>query len=102
MIRYYNCKDIDSDKIYEAFSVGFSDYIVKMDISKEDFFRLFFGTEGNDVNYSFIALDKDKPIGLILGGIKNYEGTKTIRCGALCVDPDYRGKGISHELFRLH
>ncbi|NLK42967.1 MAG: GNAT family N-acetyltransferase [Tissierellia bacterium] len=102
MIRYYNCKDIDPNKIYEAFSVGFSDYIVKMEISKEDFFKLFFGPEGNDIKYSFIALDEDKPIGLILGGIKDYEGLKTIRCGALCVHPDYRGKGISHELFKLH
>lgn len=102
MIRYFNCKDIDSNKIYKAFLVGFSDYIIKMEISEEDFFKRFFGPEGNDISHSFIALDDDKPVGLILGGIKDYEGIKTLRCGALCVDPDYRGKGISNELFELH
>lgn len=102
MIRYENCQNVDPDKIYEAFSVGFSDYIVKMEKTKDEFFKIFFGPEGNDLNFSFVALEEDKPIGLILGGIKNYEDIKTIRCGGLCVHPDYRGKGISHELFRLH
>ena len=102
MISYLNCQNVDPNKIYEAFSHGFSDYLVKMEKTKEEFFNIFFGVEGNDLKYSFIALDGEKAVGLILGGIKDYEGIKTIRCGALCVHPDYRGRGISHELFRLH
>ena len=31
-----------------------------------------------------------------------YEGIRTLRCGALCVHPDYRGSEISHRLFDLH
>lgn len=102
MIKYFRCSEVDIDKAYQAFKIGFSDYLIKMDIDKESFISHFFGAEGNQLEHSFLALDGDKPVGLVLGGIKEYEGLKTIRCGALCMHPDYRGKGISQELFKLH
>jgi ribosomal protein S18 acetylase RimI-like enzyme len=71
-------------------------------MSREDFVKRFFGPEGNTLEHSFIALDDEEPVGLILGGIKEYEGLKTIRCGTLCISPDYRGKGVSKQLFMLH
>ncbi|MBU5437279.1 GNAT family N-acetyltransferase [Tissierella sp. MSJ-40] len=102
MIIYSKCTDVEFEKVYEAFRIGFSDYIIKVEISKDGFLNRFFGPEGNHLEHSFIALDQEKPIGLILGGIKNYEGVKTLRCGALCIHPDYRGKGVSKQLFDLH
>jgi ribosomal protein S18 acetylase RimI-like enzyme len=81
---------------------GFSDYIIKIDMSKDNFQKHFFGPEGNSHEYSVIAFDDGKPVGLILGGIKVYEGLKTLRCGALCVLPGYRGTEVSHKLFDLH
>ncbi|MFS8541380.1 MAG: GNAT family N-acetyltransferase [Tissierellales bacterium] len=102
MIIYKNCSQVELDKIYDAFNVGFSDYIIKFEISKEEFESRFFGLEGNSLEHSFIALDGEKPVGLMLGGIKEYEGTKTLRCGGMCVHPDYRGKGVSKRLFELH
>lgn len=102
MITYDYCNNIEFEKVYNAFRIGFSDYIIKLEISKEDFMKRFFGPEGNQLENSFIALDKGNPIGLILGGIKDYEGIRTIRCGTLCVHPDYRGKEISKNLFQLH
>ncbi|WP_353094769.1 GNAT family N-acetyltransferase [Tissierella praeacuta] len=102
MIIYEYCNNVELEKVYDAFQMGFSDYIVKFQISKEDFIKRFFGPEGNQLENSFIALDEGSPIGLILGGIKEYEGMRTMRCGSLCVHPDYRGKGISKSLFQLH
>jgi len=102
MFLYKRCTEVDTDAIYEAFIAGFSDYIIKMDMSKDNFQKRFFGPEGNSPEYSVIAFDDHKPVGLILGGIKDYEGLKTLRCGALCVLPDYRGTGVSHKLFDLH
>lgn len=102
MITYYNCSEADISLAYRAFTVGFSDYIVKMDLSQDLFISRFFGTEGNQLEYSYIAMDEDKPIGLILGGLKRYEGVLTMRCGALAVHPDYRGTGVSSKLFELH
>jgi ribosomal protein S18 acetylase RimI-like enzyme len=102
MLIYKNCSETELDRIYEAFKIGFSDYIIKLEMSKEDFIKRFFGPEGNSLDYSFIAMDDDRPVGVILGGLKIYEGIKTLRCGTLCINPQYRGKGISKELFELH
>ena len=102
MIRYACCKDVQIDRVYDAFVVGFSDYIIKLEMPKTIFIKRFFGPEGNALEHSFIALDEGKPVGLILGGIKEYEGIKTLRCGTLCIHPEYRGKGVSRKLFDLH
>ncbi|MEW9106566.1 GNAT family N-acetyltransferase [Paenibacillus sp.] len=102
MITYHNCSEVDISLAYRAFTVGFSDYIVKMDHSQDLFISRFFGAEGNQLEYSYIAMDEDKPIGLILGGLKWYEGVLTMRCGTLAVHPDYRGTGVSSKLFELH
>jgi ribosomal protein S18 acetylase RimI-like enzyme len=102
MLNYKCCTDVNIEKVYTGFKIGFSDYIIKMEISQEDFIKRFFGPEGNSLEYSFIALEDEEPVGVILSGIKNYEGLKTIRCGTLCVNPGYRGKGVSKELFSLH
>ncbi|RKD34257.1 GNAT family N-acetyltransferase [Thermohalobacter berrensis] len=102
MVVYKNCKEVSVNLVYEAFKRGFADYIVKFDISKEGFIKRFLGPEGNDLNYSFIALDNEEPIGVVLGGIKKFDGLKTMRCGALCVIPSYRGTGVAQKLFNLH
>ncbi len=102
MIVYKKCTEVNEDDVYQAFQIGFSDYIIKMEIPKDIFMQRFFGPEGNSLEYSIIALDDNKPVGLNLGGIKNYEGVKTLRCGALCIHPDYRGTEISKKLYELH
>ncbi|HEK9102585.1 TPA: GNAT family N-acetyltransferase [Bacillus pseudomycoides] len=102
MIQYKKCSEVNIDFVYEAFRDGFSDYLIKMEVSKEDFIKRFFGPEGNKLEHSHIALDENKPVGVILGGIKNYESIQTMRCGTLAVHPDFRGTGISHKLFELH
>ncbi|RAS92405.1 acetyltransferase [Bacillus cereus] len=102
MIQYKRCSEVNIDLVYEAFKDGFSDYIIKMEVSKGDFIKRFFGLEGNSLEHSFLALDGDKPVGVILGGIKDYENIKTMRCGTLAVHPEFRGIGVSQKLFELH
>ncbi len=102
MINYKCCTEVDIDTIFEAFQVGFSDYIIKIEMTKDFFIKRFFGPEGNSLEHSFIAFDEDNGVGVILGGMKVYEGIKTLRCGALCVHPDYRGVGVSKKLFDMH
>lgn len=102
MIMYKRCTDVSEDVIFQAFQIGFSDYIIKFDMPKDFFMKRFFGPEGNSLEDSVIALDGDKPVGLNLGGIKIYEGIKTLRCGALCIHPDYRGTEVGKKLFELH
>ncbi len=102
MIKYFKCSEVNENAIYEAFKIGFSDYIIQLEMPKDFFIKRFFGAEGNQLENSVIALDDDKPVGLNLGGIKNYEGVKTLRCGALCIHPDYRGTEVAKTLFKLH
>jgi ribosomal protein S18 acetylase RimI-like enzyme len=102
MITYKRCSEVDMDLIFNAFSIGFSDYIIKHDMPKDIFVKIFFGPEGNTLESSFIALEDNRPVGVVLSGIKEYEGIKTIRCGTLAVDPEYRGKGVSKRLMELH
>ncbi|PGA89413.1 GNAT family N-acetyltransferase [Bacillus toyonensis] len=102
MIQYKRCSEVNIDLVYEAFKEGFSDYTIKMEVSKEDFIQRFLGPEGNSLEHSFLALDGDKSVGVILGGIKVYETIKTMRCGTLAVHPNYRGIGVSQKLFELH
>jgi len=102
LITYRNCNEVSIDSIYEAFTKGFSDYIINISLPKEEFVRRFFGPEGNTLENSIIAYDGEKPVGLNLGGIKIYEGIKTLRCGALCIHPDYRGTEVGKILFNMH
>ena len=99
MFQYKKCSEVNIDLVYEAFKDGFSDYIIKMEISKEDFIQRFLGPEGNSLKHSFLALDDDKSVGVILGGIKDYENIKTMRCGTLAVHPNYRVVGVSQKFF---
>lgn len=100
-MKYKRCSEVDRELIHRAFLDGFSDYAIPMNIPREQFFQRFFGQEGNTLEDSFIAFDDNEPVGLVLGGIRTYDGYKNLRCGTLCVKPEYRGKGVSRELFRL-
>lgn len=100
-MNYKRCSEVDRSLIHQAFLNGYADYAIPMNISLEPFFKRFFGPEGNILEDSFIAFQNDEPVGLILGGIRTFDGYKNLRCGTLCVTPDYRGKGVSQTLFRL-
>lgn len=96
------CNDVSMEHIFQAFSLGFSDYSIRLTMDQDDFVARFFGPEGNTRNHSFLAMDVDQPIGLILGGVRQFDGYKTMRCGTLCIAPAYRGQGISNKLLELH
>lgn len=46
MIQYKRCSEINIDLVYEAFRDGFSDYIIKMEVSKGDFIKRFLVLKG--------------------------------------------------------
>lgn len=89
------------EDVYQAFTEGFSDYIIPFKITMDQFKMHFFGPEGNDLKHSFVCYEEG-PVGLVLGGIKEYEGIKTIRCGTMCLVPSARGKGYARELLLKH
>jgi len=96
------CNEVNFDHVYQAFKEGFSDYIIQKEIRQDEFKSHFFGPEGNRLIFSYLAYEDEKPVGLILGGCKDYEGILTLRCGAMCVGPEYRGRGIALDLMKRH
>lgn len=102
MYIYKSCSEVTLSQMFEAFRQGFSDYFFPLTMTEEEFLVYFFGPEGNQLEYSYLAFDDHHPIGIILGGIRVLDGIKTMRCGTLGLGPDYRGKGISQKLFELH
>ena len=101
-ITYKLATEVNDNAIYEAFKTGFSDYIIKFQMEKELFFDRFFGPEGNTKMLTHVAFDGELPIGVLLGGIRDYDGIKTLRCGTLCIHPDYRGMDVGLTLMARH
>lgn len=102
MITFKCCSDVPMEDIYKAFALGFSDYVIPMTLSLEDFSARFFGPEGNKRDFSYIAYDENEPVGLVLGGTRTFDHIKTMRCGTLCVGPAYRGAKVAPQLMELH
>ena len=102
MIQYKRADLVSAELVFQAFTDGFSDYPIKLAMTLEQFDSRFFGPEGNSRAYSYVAFDAEKPVGVILGGIRHWDGLKTLRCGTLCLHPDYRGQGIAQALFERH
>lgn len=101
-MEYKKCSQVNDDLIFSTFKEGFSDYIVQIPITKDQFFNRFFGPEGNSKELSFIAFEENKGTGLILGGIDHFDSLKTLRCGTMCIIPSHRGTNLAIELFRKH
>lgn len=102
MVSYKRCSEVDDRTVYDTLMDGFSDYIVNFDISYENAIHRFFGIDRNIRESSFIAMDEGVGVGVILSGIEKYDGVKSMRCGALCISPQYRGEGVAQELLKLH
>jgi len=101
-MNYKKCSEATDHQIFEAFSEGFSDYIIKFKMDEDFFVEHFFGPEGNRRDLSWLAMDKEKPVGLVLGGIRPFDGRKTMRCGTMCVIPSYRNRHIATALLDKH
>ncbi|MCB9756771.1 MAG: GNAT family N-acetyltransferase, partial [Myxococcales bacterium] len=88
---------------HAAFTRGFADYAVPLDLSLEQFEQRFFGVECNAPERSHVALVDGAPVGVILGGARPFAGAPTLRMGAMAIAPEHRGRlGISDALFERH
>ncbi|MBO8172353.1 MAG: GNAT family N-acetyltransferase [Bacillaceae bacterium] len=80
-----------------AWNRGFEGYDFDMTMSV-DAFTARFNREGLSPRYSLVALDQDRPVGILLNGIRMVNGVKTAWNGGTAVDPEYRGKKVGHAL----
>ena len=98
---YEKCSDVQKELNFQAFQNGFSDYPIPFQHSMDFFFDCFFHREGNQLEHSFIALHNNNPVGLIMGGIREFDSYRNLRCGTLCILPEYRGQKVADQLFDL-
>lgn len=80
-----------------AWNKGFEGYFFDMTTTVEQFTRRMV-LEGLSPTISVIAYDRNRPVGLILNGIRLINGKKVAWNGGTGVDPEYRGKGVSKKL----
>lgn len=98
-MKVKSCASAPMEDIFSAFVGGFADYPIPVMISADNFERRFFYLEGCERTLSYIAYEDEKPVGVVLGAADFAEGELTLHCAALCVLPEYRGRGIAAELF---
>jgi ribosomal protein S18 acetylase RimI-like enzyme len=96
-----SCIEVEDQVVYDVFAEGYSDYSINFDMTMEDFVSRFLEIEASK-EYSFVAFEDEKPVGMMLGGVQDFNGIKTMRCGGFAVIPNYRGKGIGKVLFNKH
>lgn len=84
---------IDTEIIRECFNEAFSDYSVKMELSKEAFASIL---NDNDVSlvHSVGAFDNDKLVGFILVGVRG----KRLYDSGTAVLKEYRGRGYAKAM----
>jgi len=102
MIKIEKLTNIHDRVIFQTFTEAFSDYMVKMEFTNEKFMEHMFIQEGNQKDYSFLAYEDEKPVGIILGAINTAMPIKTLRCGALGVIKEKRGTNVARQLMEAH
>ena len=80
-----------------AWNKGFEGYYFDM-TTTVDFFTRRLILEGLSPSLSVIAYDDERPVGIILNGIRLINGKKVSWNGGTGVDPEYRGKGVGKKL----
>ncbi|MBN2897999.1 MAG: GNAT family N-acetyltransferase [Clostridia bacterium] len=102
MIEFKKCSDVSDEAIFETFREGFSDYFFKFEMTPSYFIDHFFGAEGNRRELSLVAYKHGQAVGILLGGLRSFEGMETLRCGAMAVIPKGRKKGVAKALMAAH
>lgn len=102
MIQLKLCTDVTDEIIFNTFKEGFSDYYIQKEMTQDFFIDHFLGPEGNSKALSLVAFEEDKPVGILLAGIRVLDGIRTLRCGGMAVIPAARKKGIAYKLLQEH
>ncbi|MGI8316540.1 GNAT family N-acetyltransferase [Halobacillus mangrovi] len=89
-----NCSFKDAIK---AWNEGFQDYTVDLTMNVEGFIKMM-STKRLSPEYSVLAYDEGKPVGIILNSIQPLQGIQTAYNGGTAVHPDYRNLGVGQRL----
>jgi ribosomal protein S18 acetylase RimI-like enzyme len=99
MYRYQSLENTKISNIHEAFLEAFSDYVVPMKISLEQFQRLL-KRRGYQAQNSVGVFQDDQLIGFVLTSTRQWQGLPTTYVIGLGLSPRHRGHGLAKELMQ--
>ena len=91
---------IDEKTLFRTFTSAFSDYAIRLDLS---FARFQYMLRSNSFSpqLSAGAFRGRKLVGLVLNGVRRYEGLPTVYDSGTGVMPRYRNRGICSDMFGM-
>lgn len=97
MIRIKQMKECTFDQVLTTWNEGFEGYEVNMKMDLNRFLNRL-TQDGLSVDHSFVAFKEDKPVGLVLHGVKKWNGKQVVWNGGTGIIPSERGKGVGVRL----
>lgn len=97
MLKIKRLKDCEISEAVEAWNIGFEGYYFDLSMTAEKFMARM-ASEGLSDELSVVAFWDDKPVGLIVNGIREFHGELIGWNGGTAVHKDYRSKGIGRRM----
>lgn len=98
MVEFRTLKGVGTDKILSAFNHSFSDYLVPLQLTQEQFDKKSYNENAN-WDYSVGAFDGDQLVGIIIHCEKEVNGKKYVYNGGTGVIPTHRGNAITKRMY---
>lgn len=99
MITLNRLSDCAFQDAVSAWNKGFSRYYMNIQMTIESFLNLI-KSEGVSTDLSILAYHGNEPIGIVLNGIREINGSSIAWNGGTCVAPEFRGKGVGKLMMR--
>lgn len=97
MIKIKRLRDCSITEAVEAWNTGFDGYYFDL-TTTPDKFEARMSSEGLSPDLSVVAFWNDRPVGLIVNGIRKFQGEWIAWNGGTAVAKEYRSKGIGRRL----
>src|SRR5262245_1543683 len=98
MISYRFLTNDDSAALYQCFLAAFSDYLVDMRSTEEQFAQRL-TRDGVELELSAGAFEKEEMVGFYMNGAGSWQGLQTVYDAGTGVMPGHRRKGVAEKLF---
>ncbi len=98
MISYRFLTNDDCAPLYRCFLAAFSDYLVDMRTTEEQFAHRL-TRDGVELELSAAAFVIDDMVGFYMNGTGSWQGLQTVYDAGTGVVPEHRRKGVARELF---
>lgn len=100
MLQFKNLENISVDILLETFNESFSDYLVKLQLTKEQLERKLI-SDSIDLSLSAGVYESEKLIGFILHGIALVNGEKAAYNAGTGVIPSKRGRQLTKLMYQF-